>query len=42
MMEQGTVAGVIVLHLVAEPKWRRRKQRLQNEAEQATPADPTT
>ena len=31
-MEQGTVAGVIVLLLVAEPKWRRRKQRLQNEA----------
>lgn len=33
------VAGVVISLLVAEKKWRRRKQRLQREADQASQAD---
>lgn len=36
------VAVVVVSLLVAERKWRRRKQRLQNDADQATQAEPNT
>jgi hypothetical protein len=36
------VAVVVVSLLVAEKKWRRRKQRLQNDADQATQAEPNT
>lgn len=36
------VAVVVVSLLVAEKKWRRRKQRLQNDADQATQTEPNT
>lgn len=36
------VAVVVISLLVAEKKWRRRKQRLQNEADQATQAGSNT